>query len=298
MPSAYSQLIYFGTYFLLFCGGVLGWWTWQIKRRKEKPPVEFKMLRGPGESLRRRMVKFDEEVVYIVGGSALAPLVVGLAVLKLLVWVRPHLRLDYEITIVAAAFLIAVVFACRFVMRRLSRYRNDRLGYLGERAVGEALAPLLADGYRVFHDIPAEADGARFNVDHVVVGPTGVFAIETKTRRKGRARPGYEVHKVAYDGRKLIWPWGDDYFGLNSAFDRTRWLTEWLHKKTGLGLVAQPVLVLPGWYVVPQGEGPVFVLNHKMLPGRITRTNGSGLSPEHIDLISRQLDEVCRDVVD
>jgi len=34
----------------------------------------------------------------------------------------------------------------------------------------------MLDGYHVYHDFPAE----RFNIDHVVVGPAGAFAIETK----------------------------------------------------------------------------------------------------------------------
>mgnify|MGYP000447730379 CR=1 FL=1 len=49
--------------------------------------------------------------------------------------------------------------------------------------VAEALAPLTVDGCRIFHDVPAAA----FNLDHVIVGPTGVFALETKTRRAGPA---------------------------------------------------------------------------------------------------------------
>jgi len=48
---------------------------------------------------------------------------------------------------------------------------------------------LMADGYRVYHDVPAEEKGAKVNIDHVVVGPTGLFAIE-RNRRKGRARLG------------------------------------------------------------------------------------------------------------
>jgi hypothetical protein len=58
----------------------------------------------------------------------------------------------------------------------------------------------------------------------------------------------FDAHKVAYDGRQLIWPWGEDDFGLRNAEDRARWLTDWLNKMTGLGITAKPVLALPGWY--------------------------------------------------
>ena len=35
-------------------------------------------------------------------------------------------------------------------------------------------------GYRVFDDVPGEGSGGKFNIDHVLIGPGGVFSIETK----------------------------------------------------------------------------------------------------------------------
>ena len=215
--------------------------------------------------------------------------------MSVLIRFEPHMRLTFGLIIVGVVTVVATFFAGRWSLGKFMRARNDRLGYLGERAVGEALLPLLVVGYRVFHDVPAEANRAKFNIDHVAVGPTGVHAIETKTRRKGRARPGFEPHKVAYDGRQLIWPWAEDDFGLRNAEDRARWLSEKLNKLTGLGLSAQPFLVLPGWYVVPKGIGPV---NHKQLPGAILRGQRDVLTEKQVDLIARQLDELCRDVED
>ncbi len=291
-------IVLLSVYFLLFVAAVLGIGLWRIKRRREKPPLEFKLLRGPGESLRQRMNKFDENFIFQIGGAAMVPIVAGLLTLGALIWATPHMKLWLGLTIVAVVVAPLVFFAGRWALAKFLRARNDRLGYLGERAVGEALLPLVASGYRVFHDVPAEANQAKFNVDHVVVGPTGVFAIETKTRRKGRVRPGFEAHKVAYDGRQLIWPWGEDAFGLKNAVDRARWLSEKLNQLTGYGLAAQPVLVLPGWYVVPKGLGPVIVANHKTVLGAITRGPQGALTEEQVDLIARQLDQLCRDVED
>ena len=44
--------------------------------------------------------------------------------------------------------------------------------------VAEALSELQAIGYRVINDIPRKG----YNIDHVIVGPAGVFAVETKYR--------------------------------------------------------------------------------------------------------------------
>ena len=71
-----------------------------------------------------------------------------------------------------------------------------RKGARGEQSVGEVLES-LDDRYRVHHGI----DTGRGNVDHVVIGPTGVFAIETKNvvgrfeLRHGR------ITRDGYDGR-------------------------------------------------------------------------------------------------
>ncbi len=53
--------------------------------------------------------------------------------------------------------------------------RNLRLGYRGEHAVAEALAALPERGYRIFHDFPEKTPG---NIDHIVIGPGGVFAVD------------------------------------------------------------------------------------------------------------------------
>lgn len=51
-----------------------------------------------------------------------------------------------------------------------------RRGIQGEERVAELLAGLEPNGYLAIHDL----DIGRGNADHVLVGPTGVFVIETK----------------------------------------------------------------------------------------------------------------------
>ncbi len=51
-------------------------------------------------------------------------------------------------------------------------------GAEGERRTARALAPLEREGFVMLHD--RRLPGARWNVDHIVIGPAGVFVIETK----------------------------------------------------------------------------------------------------------------------
>lgn len=63
--------------------------------------------------------------------------------------------------------------------------RWDR-GASGEEAVGKVLAALEPAGWRVIHDVSV---GARGNIDHIAVGPAGLFTIETKSHA-GRISAG------------------------------------------------------------------------------------------------------------
>src|SRR6266404_6691133 len=142
-------------YFLAFTVITGGLYLWQTFRRKERPPERFKLLRGPGESQRRRVQKADEDLFLHVFAGAFAPLVVAWLVLLLAVRLPKNLILVGIITSLLA-FAGSLIACYSFLVRFLRRRRNDQLGYLGERSVAEYLEPLLAEGYRVFHDVPAK----------------------------------------------------------------------------------------------------------------------------------------------
>ena len=63
------------------------------------------------------------------------------------------------------------------------RFKRDHgawsQGAEGEELVGEILESLVADGWQVIHDISF----GRGNIDHVVVGPGGLYCISTKSQR-------------------------------------------------------------------------------------------------------------------
>lgn len=297
MDASSIMVIFLGAYLLVpFFAGAL-FLVWRVKRRGERPPVEFTIRRGPGESLRRKIAKSDEDLLQsmvFIGG---VPLVVGWLILVL----SAKLGTSYALPrgILFAIVLIAGMAAIAWWgYRHFHQRRNYLLGYLGERAVAEELEPLQREGYHVFHDLPVGKVDGSFNLDHIVVGPTGLFAIETKTRRKGRAREGFEDHKVFYDGRQLIWPWAEDIHGLKQAQNEADWLTKWVKQMTGIEIAAKPILALPGWWVETRALGPVSVQNPKNLPSNIRGKGTRILDATQIDLIARQLDVRCRDVED
>jgi hypothetical protein len=62
--------------------------------------------------------------------------------------------------------------------RRRELVASWRQGAKGERQTAKLLAKLEQDGWRVFHDLAIP--GSRANVDHLVIGPGGVWIIDSK----------------------------------------------------------------------------------------------------------------------
>jgi hypothetical protein len=189
--------------------------------------------------------------------------------------------------------LVGASIACTLIARRkIGVIRAVRLGLLGEQAVAEQLHALLADGYRVFHDIPGDG---KWNVDHVAVGPGGVFAIETKCRMKQRSNNNLREQDAALDGDVVRFPWCSDKKVVGQARANARWVAQMLSKSTGETVTARPIIALPGWFVLDNDTSDVKVLSGKQVSGFIA-SQPARLSPKLVQQIAYQLEQRCRDV--
>ena len=139
-----------------------------------------------------------------------------------------------------------------------------------ERLIDGCLGELRGEGYRVLHDLSrSDGRGDRLNIDHVLVGPAGVFAIETKAV----FRPTEGPNEIAYDGETLAVP--------GVVFDRDPLAEAQTWAEHVAGVLAQfgradapvrPVLLFPGWTVkAPPTHATVWVLNPKQLAAFIRR---------------------------
>lgn len=75
----------------------------------------------------------------------------------------------------AVAFVLSLVYGAWSLVRGLRHVERYFKGARGEAMVSDILQK-LPDAYHVFNDFVACDD----HIDHVVVGPAGVFALETK----------------------------------------------------------------------------------------------------------------------
>jgi hypothetical protein len=286
-PMLLALALYLAAY--LLCLGAL--WLLRVNRRRERPPLAPKLLRGPGESLRWRLQRLDDALLLHAFGAAFLPMGVFVGGLMLALNLPAGER-DPAMLGAFVLFIVTLGFCGRWMLQKFTLRRDSHLGLLGEKIVAEALAPLAGEGCRIFHDIPA----GTFNLDHVVVGPTGVFAIETKTRRAGRAQAGRRPDEIVFDGAQLIYPWGEDTFGLDQAMHRAAWLGTWMRDTAGEPVSPVPVLTFPGWNVTTTAAGAeVQVVSPTAIPG-LVRHQPTALQPAQIEHIARQLEVRCRDV--
>jgi hypothetical protein len=294
-----NQTLLLGSYYALFMASVVAMVWWHRHQRKTRLPFgeELKLLRAPGETQLKLVRRFDEDGLMWMVWAALVPATVGLVLLLGTIRLPKELQLaGAAVTLVA--FGVAFYWAARWFAGKAHETSNRYLGYFGERIVAEHLEPLKLQGWRIFHDVPGTSNGHAFNLDHVAVGPAGVFVIETKTRRKGGARPGFDDHKVFFDGRSLVWPWGEDNHGLDQAERNAAWLANTLQAELGERVPVTPYLTLPGWWVEnkPSRESRVCrVVNSKGL-AKFLPSGAALLDQRQIDAVAAKLDARCRDV--
>lgn len=92
---------------------------------------------------------------------------------------------------------LATLWTLAALLVKPDHVRAWRTGAIGEEHIGAILDSLTAEGYQVLHD--RRRPGSRENIDHVVIGPTGVYIVETKHYRGSVERRGGELW---VDGRR------------------------------------------------------------------------------------------------
>lgn len=262
---------------------------WALHRAQKRNPLTRDLLRSPGYSLRQQVEDITLDGVADVACLMLVP---AMAAFVFAMMESPSRHWGMYAGVVLL-LIGGVGFFTMRLARRWKRLIQLRLALDGEMATGEELNQLMLSGWRVFHDV--QADG--FNIDHVVVGPAGVFAVETKTRAKPASRGGAKTATVMYDGDRLHFPGWQGRGPLEQAKRQAEWLRKWLTSAVGEPVGVTPVLALPGWFVERNGAGDVIVINPKETRFLAEQRNKKELAAQSIQRIAHQLEQRCRDVM-
>lgn len=149
-------------------------------------------------------------------------------------------------------------------------------GAEGEEKV-ELLLSSLPDTYSVFHDLPCPLG----NIDHIVVGPTGVFVIETKSHR------GNIV--VSSDGQLMRNGRPLEKDVVKQVWRQTFWLKETLESRLGETVFIHPFLVFVNGFVrVRNPVKGVTILPGKWLVESMTK-KPNRLTEQQVDAVRQVL---------
>lgn len=247
-------------------------------------PIKDKPLRLPAQSLtEERDAIWDDKLEPL---TLVALLLLALAALE---WFRYLTNARFTPILFSVAAVGVSGMAGWRIWKALPRLRRLRQAIEGEKAVGQYLERLREDGYVVYHDVV----GPGFNVDHVLIGPTGVFTVETKTWSKPAGGP---APKISYDGHVVrAGGFVPDRDPAVQARAQASWLRTVLKESTGRNVRVFPVVVFPGWFVEQDAisRSTVWLLEPKALPAFLAR-EPVVLAPEDKTLLAFHLSRFIR----
>jgi len=217
---------------------------------EKESPLRRPPLRQAGQSLQEESDRIlDDKIMFHL---VMVLFIVVMAVYDWCGWYFKAPRLPWLTTLLAIGY---AVFAAIRVRPLFKLHRQLKLGRDGERTVGQELEKLRAHGYRIYHDFLADG----FNIDHIVVGPTGVFTINTKTISKPKnpdAKIDYDGSVVRIPGTKL------DRDPIAQAKAERDFLRNWIKYNANRIAPVRAAVVFVGWYTAKRPEGAeVWVLN-------------------------------------
>jgi hypothetical protein len=132
--------------------------------------------------------------------------------------------------------IVATVAAAIWFWRLIPIARRLNRGERGELHVADVLEELRSEGYKPVHDIV----GNGFNIDHVIVGPGCVFAIETKYR-SGRGEITFRNTEGVFVGDRL-----EEKDCLKQARGSAAAIRELIHESCGRRVWVMAIVVFVG----------------------------------------------------
>ena len=276
-PLLTNMALVLGAASPMFVGLVLVTVQTRRARSRRASPIARPQRRPAGMTLRSRITSTQLDVMasfVALGLAAFGPLTILLFT---------HARAGTEPDAVAIATVVAtiaviVAFLLHHVTRAMARLGNLMLGLQCELATSQALDELVGEGCTVIHDVPGDG----FNIDHVVVAPWGVFAIETKGRSRPVSMP-VAAMTIHVDERGVHVPRARGAFNDAGAARQARgqalWLHRALHRETGHAPWVQSVLVYPGWRIAGGENDGTPVTNAASVAACVRESASTALTP-------------------
>lgn len=213
-------------------------------RLRRSPLADRQVGHVPGQQLVERVSDHETDMLMSVMLMYLA------FPLMFMAWVGLRIDLAAQswsgtewMFVIGAAALFG--YGMQGYIRHLHARDNIRDGLLAERVTGMQLNRLVAQDCLILHDLPCEG----FNIDHVVIAPRGVYAVETKSFRKPKNGPAGKPAEVKFNGEALDFGDFSTRKPVEQARRQAQWVARYLRETLKEPVPVNPAIALPGWFV-------------------------------------------------
>lgn len=192
---------------------------------------------------------------------------------------------SWQLWLQFAFLVLAASFAGWRLVRTVFAYREVRFVRDANVAVGHQLQQISTGANRVFHDVKTSAGV----VDHVLVGQTGVYAINVVPRRTTRnGSAGLKNNHLLFSNGVKPVPIVD----ITASALR---LEKEISKLLGHKIRVRSVIAVPGWNIGNQTSEEHLLVNERTIPMlRGWRDQSDYLMNEDVDALQKELTARCR----
>jgi hypothetical protein len=178
-----------------------------------------------------------------------------------------------------------------WVVLALRGYGALRREWHAKLAVGGVLKAFALSGHQVFHDVAI----AGLAIDHVVVGPRGVFLVNVAVRPRPRAAKDVLVKLLPVE-RQLDLGVTREFEAVFNATRRVTEMSRVLEKLLGHKVRPLSAIVVPGWETAPTEDGDHLLFSLSSLASLLGWAKPQhGLLAEDLPAIDKHLTAMARD---
>lgn len=152
---------------------------------------------------------------------------------------------DYGFILVILALIIIAKILEPFIRHHKKTSDKYNRGRIGEYKIKDELANLSED-YSVFEDVILNSN--RGNIDYVIVGPSGVYALEVKSHS---GNIGFNGTELTNNGK----PFEKDF--LKQAKSEALQVHDFLKVNSNIDIYVKPVIVFSGYASMRFGLKPI-----------------------------------------
>ena len=181
---------------------------------------------------------------------------------------------------ISFVFLVVPIAAFYFYLRKYHLYNG---GWQGEKEVAALLSRTLSDDYYLLNDFYMQSGG---DIDHIVLGPNGVFVLETKNWSGVISCRGDEWQR---SGKRNFSGSPSRQIKRNAA--KIQYLIDNASKLRHLGVLVESAVVFTNQHASIQINNPtVTILKLPQLPSYITTYKRlPNFSREQLEAIAREI---------